>query len=897
MMNTFEEFKTLLRQKSGKKLVVLSVAAFLLITALVFFATFKLCENIQLKLMDEYLWEIPEFIDSGKNELLVGSRVYEDDVLARAELGLKLYEDEGALTDAEKLEQARGAVSADSVSVLDAQGEVLATTGPASPEETFRACIQSLEPGKAHWELYPALAEDGTKTEDSDGRLFVRLPLSGNAERSLVFEFSCDALLELYNAVGSWANMFEQLLSEGDVSAYAKTGDKLEQYPLDGLAPEERSKLYEELTKVFEDNGSFRNAKDGSVSKLITLLGRRYLAVLMEYPQEAQEDTEILLTLTLKNVVRNGVYIAGAISAIIGLGIVLIQLYVFRRLLREKEEKAVERMTHKRAIRATWQGALIVVAVTVLFSCMLLLLESRTNISFITKTKRMQLESELQWRQDQRRDIQNAFAKVYRTRAQILADFLTAHPDYQTRAGLKELSRIARTDYLMIFDSAGNELVSSNSYTGFSVGENLSEEYQAVLLGYPYAVVGPAADPYTGAMQLGTAILMTDSEGQSSGFLLAAYNTGDMNAELKKISYENTVNSQVVREGYIAAAISDGDGRFIAHTDPKMIGQKASDYLEDYEPGSSFEGYIEYDGKNMCVSARAANGKTLLFMVPEREDSFAQAIYSPLILAAMLILGLLYYPVACAMVAKAMGEAKKKFQDHVRTRVPAEVFIDGYSVFLTLFALFALIASANEWWTSFDYVFSGEWSHGVHLFSIWAALFILAVTAFCLFIVRTVLNRVDSRLSLQARTVARLVHSLISYVAGFFLIFFILSIFGVDTTALVASAGIISIAAGMGAQSMAADLLAGFFMMVEGSVHVGDRVTIGSYKDIVTGYVTDMGIRTIKVTDDNGNIVIFNNSKASPMRNLSLKNEDAEDGQNTDTHKEKTEQIKPNLED
>ena len=133
--------------------------------------------------------------------------------------------------------------------------------------------------------------------------------------------------------------------------------------------------------------------------------------------------------------------------------------------------------------------------------------------------------------------------------------------------------------------------------------------------------------------------------------------------------------------------------------------------------------------------------------------------------------------------------------------------------------------------------------------------------------IRTVLSRLESRLSFQGRTVSRLASSLITYVAGFFLIFSILSMFGVNTTALVASAGIVSIAAGMGAQSMAADLLAGFFMMLEGSVHVGDHVNVGG----VTGRVTDMGIRTTKITDDEGTVVTLNNSKVSPVRNMSRK--------------------------
>ena len=865
-MNTFEEIKVLLREKSGKKLAVFSVIIFLLITAIVFFATFKLCENIQLQLMDEYLWEIPEIVDSYRDELAVSSRVYEDDVLSRAELGLMLYGKEGSLADGETLERVRAAVSADSVSILDEQGNLLSTTGPVSPEETFRACIQNLELQQPQLELYPALAEDGTQTGKSEGKFFVRLPLTGNTKQSLVFEFSCSKLLELYNVLGDWSYMLENVLSGAEVAAYAKTGDKLEEYSLEGLTLEENTQIYEELTKVFQSSDSFRNATNGSLSKLITLLGKQYLAVLMQYPQEEQEDTEILLTLALKNVIRNGAYIAVTISAIIGLGIILIQLYVFRRLMREKAKKDEDGFSGKQAIRTTWQGLLVVLAVTVVFSCMLLLLESRSNVAFTTATKRMQLETKINWHQDEQRAIQGTFMEVYRTRAQMLADFLTEHPDYQSWAGLEELSRIAKADYLMLFDGDGKERFSSNSYTGFSVGENLSEEYQAVLKGYPYIVVGPTADPYTGAKQLGAAILMKNSEGRPGGFLLAVYSTKAMNSALEKINYENTVSNQVVRESYIAAAISDEDGRFIAHTEPQMIGQKVSDFIEDYKPGVNFEGFIDYGEKSMCISAHAAGGKTLLFMVPERGDSFAQAIFSPLYLAALLILALLYYPVACLLAARAMTEAKEKLPP-AKTGKPMLFFIDGYSAFVTLFAIFALIASANGWWTSFDYVLSGEWSHGVHLFSIWAALFILAATFCCLFIIGTVLSRLENRLSLQGRTVARLARSLIAYVACFFLIFSILSIFGVNTTALVASAGIVSIAAGMGAQSMAADLLAGFFMMLEGSVHVGDQVNVGG----VTGQVTDMWIRTTEITDNEGTVVILNNSKVSPVRNMSRK--------------------------
>ena len=125
------------------------------------------------------------------------------------------------------------------------------------------------------------------------------------------------------------------------------------------------------------------------------------------------------------------------------------------------------------------------------------------------------------------------------------------------------------------------------------------------------------------------------------------------------------------------------------------------------------------------------------------------------------------------------------------------------------------------------------------------------------------------RSMLRCSWLPRLVSSLIGYVAVFFLIFSILGMVGVDTKVLLASAGVVSIAVGMGSQSMASDLLAGFFMMLEGSIHVGDQVTVGGSRETATGKVVDMGVRTIKILEETGNLVTMNNSKATPIKNLS----------------------------
>ena len=858
------DFRILMREKSGKKLAAFSVLVFLLITIIVFFVVLRFYWMINLNRIDDYLGEIPALIAIREKELNMRSRIYRDDIMTRAELGAKLYDEANMLADSEKLERARTAISADSISLLDEHGELLCTTGHVSPEENFRACIKSLEPGVPDWELYPAVSKDGKETGKKDAEGFVRLPLPGDTNRSLVFEFSCETLLELYNALDDWPNILERMLSGEDGLAFAKTGSRMAGYPMDSFTSEQTAQLYAKAAKVLQNSNSFLKTRSGRPVKFVTLLGEYCVAVLMHYSHAVYEDTDILLTAPLGNVLGNSIYIAAAISALIGLGIMLVQLYIFRRLLREEVKRNAASVSLKLVCQATWPGMLVVVAVTVLFSCMLLLLENRSNISFTAMSKRRAIQYDIDWYKSQEGIIRRTFENFYRERTQILADFLTGHPDYQTHAGMKELNRIAKADYLMRFDRTGREVLSSNSYTGFSVGTNLSEKYRGVLMGYPYVVAGPAADPYTGQMQLGTAILITDSEEKPDGFLLAVYNAGELTAELARMSYERAVNSSVVQKGHIVAAINDEDGRFIAHTDPKVIGLKAEDFLDDVEAGSNFEGFTEYKGEDVCVSASSSGGRTLLYVVPERWDFGA---YTDVVLAALavlVLLAVLYYPIAGLLIARAAAGNERELQSQDMERSPIMVFFYGYAAFLTLFAFIAFIACYNGWWASFDYLFGGQWSKGIHLFSIWAALFILALTLCCGFLVHTALKHWENSVSLQSRTGIRLVNSLITYVISILFIFCVLDMFGVNTIALLTSASVIPIALGMGAQSMAADLLAGFFMTLGGSVHVGDYINAGG----ITGRVTDMGIRVIKIIDDDGNVVLLNNSKVTPVRNM-----------------------------
>ena len=76
----------------------------------------------------------------------------------------------------------------------------------------------------------------------------------------------------------------------------------------------------------------------------------------------------------------------------------------------------------------------------------------------------------------------------------------------------------------------------------------------------------------------------------------------------------------------------------------------------------------------------------------------------------------------------------------------------------------------------------------------------------------------------------------------------IISEIGINTAPLLASAGIIGIALGFGAQSLVNDFVSGIFIIIENQYRVGDVVEIAG----ASGTVEEVGIRTTVLRDLNG---------------------------------------------
>mgnify|MGYP003294455961 CR=1 FL=1 len=117
----------------------------------------------------------------------------------------------------------------------------------------------------------------------------------------------------------------------------------------------------------------------------------------------------------------------------------------------------------------------------------------------------------------------------------------------------------------------------------------------------------------------------------------------------------------------------------------------------------------------------------------------------------------------------------------------------------------------------------------------------------------------------RSETLRHLVGNLLKYVIYIVGVIVALGCLGVDTTAMFVSVGVVGIVVGFGAQSLIEDVITGLFIIFEGEFQVGDIITIDGFR----GEVKTIGLRTVSIIDNGGNIRIINNSEISSLVNLS----------------------------
>lgn len=120
----------------------------------------------------------------------------------------------------------------------------------------------------------------------------------------------------------------------------------------------------------------------------------------------------------------------------------------------------------------------------------------------------------------------------------------------------------------------------------------------------------------------------------------------------------------------------------------------------------------------------------------------------------------------------------------------------------------------------------------------------------------------------RKKTLLQLINNIIKYILMIICVLTILNIYGVDTTALITSLGLLGLGASLALQDTLKDLLAGFFIIFENQYDIGDIITINNFK----GEVISLGLKTTKIKAYTGEINIVSNRNIQEVINHSSSN-------------------------
>lgn len=120
----------------------------------------------------------------------------------------------------------------------------------------------------------------------------------------------------------------------------------------------------------------------------------------------------------------------------------------------------------------------------------------------------------------------------------------------------------------------------------------------------------------------------------------------------------------------------------------------------------------------------------------------------------------------------------------------------------------------------------------------------------------------------RAVTVSKLVSSIVKYVVWFVVFIIVMGELNISIAPFLASAGILGIVIGFGAQEMVSDFFSGFFIIFEDIFEIGEVIEVAGFK----GTVIDITLRTTRMENYKGEVKTVNNGDVKNVVNFSKNN-------------------------
>lgn len=501
--------------------------------------------------------------------------------------------------------------------------------------------------------------------------------------------------------------------------------------------------------------------------------------------------------------------------------------------------------------------------------------------------------------QDSAGRLQRWFDEEYLTRCRIARAILKHIPaEKKNRAYIAALAEKLSVKYIYVFDGDGAIVAANSPYDRITVGRG--DPFYKLLEGCPQMTGEITFPGAPGETLRRVGITMHDESQDGEGLIMIVMDEIELKEIEDNLGLGNVFEQLCLADGTWLIVVNEKDrtivtnaevidGKYAASMNAiNMAGLSCAEVgLGEDILQHNYIGILSFMGRSYSILVDRMDEKFFLLGTADFHLDAVNVACVALGCAAVLLYMALVMVVACPMRAdahltEAAGEAseeaparKKKlslFGAHNTTpffeeRWPREATPwqektpnQQFSVVLKLilFAAFAAIL-VNAWIVRENsvwyFILGGQWREGINLHSITACLIYVCLLLMLKAVIHKLLYIVARSTDPRGETLCQLLDSALGYILAIVGVFICLGKLGVNTAALSLTAGVAGVIFSIGCQSIVADILAGFLMTFEGTVHVGDFLFFNDKPE----FILSIGIRTTRLKFFGDVLVVRNN--------------------------------------
>ena len=526
----------------------------------------------------------------------------------------------------------------------------------------------------------------------------------------------------------------------------------------------------------------------------------------------------------------------------------------------------------------------------------------------LTLTERVdQVASTIERSQDRAEELESQYNERYLSKARVAAYVLDRNPGLATREKLQELADVLQIQYLFTFDLAGTMTATNSNFTNFVLSEDpedQSYDFRKLLQGVDYVVQEAGPDEVSGELRQYIGVTTHDESGTVNGFVQLGIRPTRLETLLESVKIENVLDGVQVGVDGFAFAVSKADGTFAYYPNENTVGKLATDCgMTEDELRDGYSDYITVNGEELYAASAETSDYYVFAAGP---DGALMAERGPLTMATggvalvcfVVIFGLMVLEPLPKQVEGERGAEKDEKVDGRAHMVDVTVggrtmrtvsaasrwfhrsfnwyemspeqklgtvlrwFVGAAVIIVCLAVIFK--DAIFERGSIFAYILGGNWQHGLNIFAVTASIMFACVIATVAAILQKVLMLVARVVEARGVTMCRLIASVVKYASVICALYWCLALLGVDTATLLASAGLLTFAVSLGAKDIVTDIISGLFIIFEGEFRVGDIIQVSGQR----GTVMEIGVRTTKINDGSGNILVLRNSNISNVVNM-----------------------------